>query len=98
MHLDVIIFVGSRPEVYNITPRWKDELITETEVWKTRFQNPHLPRPQPREEHGNNTTAAAYLPAPSVDAKGRQKGVEDHMAGFYVDWRLPFPHGAKIPS
>lgn len=46
----------------------------------------------------NGSTIAAYLPAPSVDAQGRQKGVEDHVTGLYVDRRLPFPHRAKIPS
>jgi hypothetical protein len=46
--------------------------------------------------HGSNT--AAYLPAPSVDAKRCQKGVEDHVTGFYVDRGLTLPHRAKIPS
>lgn len=42
-HLDIIILVGSRPEVCDFTPRWKDKLITEMETRKTSFQNQHLP-------------------------------------------------------
>lgn len=41
-NLDIIIFVGSKPEVFDFTPRWKDKLITEKETCKTRFQNRHL--------------------------------------------------------
>lgn len=41
-NLDIIIFVGSKPEVFDFTPRWKDKLITEKETCKTSFQNRHL--------------------------------------------------------
>lgn len=34
----------------------------------------------------SRSNMASYLPAPSVDAKGRQEGVEDHVTGLYVDW------------
>lgn len=63
------------------------------EDWLSEYVSPHAPL-----QRHNGSHMAAYLPAPSVDAKRRQKGVEDHVAGLYVDWRLPFPHGAKIPS
>lgn len=76
MHLNIIIFVGSRPEVCNITPRWKDELITETDVWKMGFQNPHLPRPQLREGRNTETTRRrllTFLP-PVLMRRGVRKG------------------------
>lgn len=81
-NLDRIIFVGSRPEVRDTAPRQKDKFITESKAWRTGFQNQHLPHPQLY--NGNNM--AAYLPSPGVDAQGRQKGVEDHVSGLYVDW------------
>lgn len=51
------------------------------EGWLSESASLHTP---PQRHHGNNM--AAYLPAPSIDAKRCQKGVEDHVAGLYVDW------------
>lgn len=93
-NLDIIMLAGSRPEVCDFTPSWKDKLITEMETGRLAFRISIFRCPQLHK--GSNM--AAYLPAPSVDAKGGQKGVEDHVTGLYVDWRLPFPHRAKIPS
>lgn len=34
----------------------------------------------------DGSNRAAYLPTASIDAERSQKGVENHVAGFYVDW------------
>lgn len=91
-NLDIITFVGSWPKVCGLIPRWEDKLITEMD-WVLESASPH---PPPQCHNGSNM--AAYLPTPSVDAKRRQKGVEDHVTGLYVDGWLPFSHRAKIPS